>query len=109
MQLRSYASFLKFWEQEKTLIISYFPFIPTVKVAGIDYEYANDKIKGLWDKARFIDLIMGEIPRLRDDENGYGPKGKGFIAHVDIPQEVLASYERLLSYYTEYNEIKNRK
>lgn len=109
MQLRSYASFLKDWEEEKTLIISYSPFIPTVKVAGSTYEYTNDKIKGLWDKARFIDLIMGEIPRLKDDKNGYGPKGKGFIAYVNIPQEVLASYERLLSYYSEYKEIKNRK
>ena len=109
MQLRSHASFLKDWDEEKTLIISYSPFIPKVKVAGSGYEYINDKISGLWDKPRFIDLIMGEIPRLRDDKSGYGPKGKGFIAHVDIPEEVLASYERLLSYYIEYDEIKNRK
>ena len=109
MQLRSHASFVKDWYEEKTLIISYSPFIPKVKVASSGYEYINDKIKGLWDKSRFIDLIMGEIPRLRDDKNGYGPKGKGFIAHVDIPKEVLDSYERLLSNYAEYNEIKNRK
>lgn len=30
----------------------------------------------------------GEIPRLRDDVNGYGPKGKKFIAHVNIPDKV---------------------
>lgn len=109
MQLRSHASFLKDWEEEKTLIISYSPFIPKVKAAGSSYEYINDEISGLWDKSRFIDLIMGEIPRLRDDGNGYGPKGKGFIEHVNIPDEVLGSYERLLSNYAEYNEIKNRK
>lgn len=43
---------------------------------------------GLWGMGRFVDLLVGEIPRLRDDENGYGPKGKGFIPHVDVPQSV---------------------
>lgn len=46
---------------------------------------------GLWDEQRFIDLVLGEIPRMRDDEEGYryGPRGKGFIVHVDIPEGVL--------------------
>jgi len=109
MQLRSQASFSKAWDEEKTLIISYSPFVPKVKKIHGGYEYVNDKIKGLWSKNRFIDLIMGEIPRLRDDKDGYGPNGKGFISHVDIPREVSESYERLLSYYVEYNEIRNRK
>lgn len=109
MQLRSHVSFLKEWENESTLIISYAPFIPLLKRTANNNEYINQDIKGLWREDRFIDLIMGEIPRLRDDEQGYGPKGKGFITHVDIPDEVLDSYERLLSYYIEYSEIKNRK
>lgn len=49
----------------------------------------------LWDDQRFYDLLMGEIPRLRDDGNGYGPKGRGFIAHVDIPDDVEAAWTRL--------------
>ncbi|MGH4119545.1 YdcF family protein [Clostridium sp.] len=109
MQLRSHASFLKEWQEENTLFISYSPFIPQIKASDNGYEYINKDIKGLWDKDRFIDLIMGEIPRLNDVENGYGPKGKGFISHVDIPEEVFCSYQRLLCYYDEYNEIKNRK
>lgn len=40
-------------------------------------------------------LALGEIPRLRDDENGYGPRGRGFIAHVDIPEAVEAAWRRL--------------
>ncbi|KAH8648760.1 hypothetical protein BGZ60DRAFT_534900 [Tricladium varicosporioides] len=51
--------------------------------------------KEMWDIARFCDLIMGEVPRLRDDEQGYGPRGKGFIAHVDIPEEVEKAWGRL--------------
>jgi uncharacterized SAM-binding protein YcdF (DUF218 family) len=109
MQLRSHASFLKEWKQEKTLIISYCPFIPQIKASEGGYEYVNQGINGLWSLDRFIDLIMGEIPRLRDDVNGYGPEGKHFISHIDIPEDVLTSYQRLVAYYTEYNEIKNRK
>lgn len=109
MQLRTHASFLKQWHEEKTLVISYSPFIPQLKVSEKSDGYLDSNIPGLWSKDRFIDLIMGEIPRLSDDENGYGPKGKGFITHVDIPKEVFKSYQRLLSYYKEYSEIKNRK
>lgn len=49
----------------------------------------------LWTLPRFLDLLVGEVPRLRDDENGYGPKGKGFIGHVDISKEVESAWERL--------------
>ena len=51
--------------------------------------------EGMWDAARYVSLLMGEIPRLRDDADGYGPRGKGFIAHVDVPEAVLAAYEWL--------------
>lgn len=52
-------------------------------------------IWGMWEMDRYISLLMGEIPRLRDDENGYGPNGKGFIAHVDIPDEVEDAFALL--------------
>lgn len=109
MQLRSHVSFLKEWDEQKPLIISYSPFIPQLKVLENGYQYINKEVNGLWTKDRFIDLIMGEIPRLRDDLNGYGPKGKGFISHVDIPEVVGDSYQTLVSYYSEYSKIKNRK
>lgn len=51
--------------------------------------------EGMWDAARYVSLLMGEIPRLRDDADGYGPRGKGFIAHVDVPEAALAAYEWL--------------
>ena len=40
-----------------------------------------------------------EIQRLTDDENGYGPKGADFIAHVDIPEGVQAAYRQLSGVY----------
>lgn len=109
MQLRSHASFLKAWSEEDTTFISFSPFIPELKTLEVGFQFNNGEIEGLWSKERFIDLVMGEIPRLKDDEKGYGPKGKGFIEHVDIPEEVLTAYKVLLETYSEYDEIKERK
>ena len=53
----------------------------------------------MWDIDRYVNLLMGEIPRLKDDENGYGPKGKNFIAHVDIPETVYDAFEQLQAVY----------
>ena len=39
--------------------------------------------------------MLGELPRLRDDINGYGPLGRDFIVHVDIPAEVEAAWQIL--------------
>lgn len=51
---------------------------------------------------RMMQLALGEIPRLVDDENGYGPRGKGFIAHVDVPPDVLAAHARLCEKYPQF-------
>lgn len=51
----------------------------------------------LWEMPRFADLIMGEIPRLRDTVDGYGPRGKGFISHVDVPPSVENAWRILRS------------
>ena len=58
-------------------------------------------IHGMWDMDRYVQLLMGEIPRLTDDENGYGPKGKDFIAHVEIPEEVKKAFSELKEVYGE--------
>ena len=50
---------------------------------------------GMWKLDRYIELLMGEIPRLQDDKNGYGPKGKGYLVHVDIPKNVYNAFLQL--------------
>ena len=55
----------------------------------------------MWDIDRYVNLLMGEIPRLTDDANGYGPNGKNFIAHVDIPEKVKMAFEELKKIYGE--------
>jgi len=55
--------------------------------------------QGVWDVDRYISLLLGEIPRLRDDEGGYGPAGKNFIDHIDVPAEVEEAHARLAQRY----------
>lgn len=87
MQLRSHLTLRKHLDPD-TRLISYAPFIPEAGMkCGSEY--------GVWSPVRFHEFLLREIPRLRDDENGYGPKGAGFIEHVDIPDAVEESYRRL--------------
>ncbi|KAF5653332.1 DUF218 domain protein [Fusarium sp. NRRL 25303] len=51
-------------------------------------DFNKNKNDGLWSMERLMSLLVGEIPRMRDNENGYGPRGKGSIVHVDVPQDV---------------------
>jgi DUF218 domain len=74
-------------------------FVPQVHMVDGKLEYANSnegpEPRKLWEMGRFCDLVLGEIPRLRDDSRGYGPKGRGFIDHVDVPEEVERAWTRL--------------
>jgi uncharacterized SAM-binding protein YcdF (DUF218 family) len=50
---------------------------------------------GMWTPERYLALLMGEIPRLTDNEAGYGPAGRGFIAHEDVPGVVRHAHSAL--------------
>ena len=50
-----------------------------------------------WPHDRWVALVMGEVPRLRDDTEGYGPRGRGYQAQVDLPPEVETAYAALLA------------
>jgi hypothetical protein len=51
------------------------------------------EVRGMWDLEHYVSLLLGEIPRLTDDAHGYGPNGRGFIAHVDVPDEVRRAHD----------------
>ncbi|PMD45903.1 hypothetical protein L207DRAFT_551318 [Hyaloscypha variabilis F] len=99
MALRTIASFEKKYSDLETppKFLSCPIFVPEVRVSRSEFQYVVGDVSTdeLWDTSRFFDLIMGEIPRLRDDEAGYGPNGKKFISHVDIPREVEDAWQRL--------------
>jgi hypothetical protein len=81
MQRRMDARFRRTWSLENAM---------AVNRPGPDSRHA-------WPWHRWVSLVMGEVPRLRDDADGYGPRGRDFIAHVDVPQEVELAYQALLA------------
>lgn len=99
MQRRMDASCQKEWERSDAHFIGYASYLPVIKALNGALTFQENDFTGLWKLDHFITLLLGEIPRLRDDANGYGPKGKGYIVHVDIPDQVLAAFERLSKEY----------
>lgn len=67
----------------------------------------NQQLPGMWTPQRYQTLLMGEIPRLTDDKNGYGPHGKNFISHVDIPEQVQTAYRILNEKYPQIQRPSN--
>lgn len=99
MQKRMEAGFRKYVPDEFTIInyAAYRAKVIDEKEKGM-LAFETD-IHGMWDMERYITLLMGEIPRLMDDSNGYGPNGKDYIAHVDVPCSVKQAFEELKIIY----------
>lgn len=57
---------------------------------------ANQAYRNAWPTAYFTELLLGEIQRLWDTPQGYGPNGAGYIPHVDLPIDVQQAYQRLI-------------
>lgn len=92
MQRRTHASF----DHHQRLlgsgleVVSEAPFVPVVRGDGVG-DVAGPPA---WALDRFASLALGEIRRLHDDAEGYGPRGAGFIDHVDVPDDVVDAAER---------------
>lgn len=103
MMLRTKASFMKVYNDGPSAVsfISCPIFVPEVQLSQTNFfEWKPTGVScELWSLERFIELILGEIPRLQDDENGYGPRGRDFIAHVDLPSEVEMAWSRLVGIF----------
>jgi uncharacterized SAM-binding protein YcdF (DUF218 family) len=96
MQRRTGASFARaFADAPEVQLVNHAVFTPGLEGEGAAVHLAGPPRAGLWPVDRFVSLVMGEVPRLRDDAAGYGPRGRGFIAHVDVPPEVEAAHGRL--------------
>ena len=96
MQRRMFAGMKKHRPQMR--IINYAAYRATVVPNGQALTYAS-RIRGMWDTERYVSLLMGEIKRLTDDRDGYGPRGAGYIAHVDIPENVREAFVKLKEHY----------
>ena len=90
MQRRMDAGLRKFAEPDAQ-IINYAAYHAHVIVKD-DALAFEENIPGMWDMDRYVSLLMGEIPRLTDNADGYGPLGRGYIAHVDVPDDVREAF-----------------
>ena len=102
MQRRIDATFRKVWRDAGLMasIVNDPTWAPQLSLYDGELDFKR-RVAGCWPVERFASLVMEEIPRLRDDEAGYGPKGKGLIEHVDLPKIVLAAHARLAASYPE--------
>ena len=107
MQYRMEAVLRKYVSNDIT-IINYAAYKAKVVVKKDELTY-EDNILGMWDMERYISLLMGEIPRLSDNSDGYGPNGKDFIVHIDIPDEVNLAFSELKKEYAEMIRVANPK
>lgn len=97
MQLRTEATFKRIWQGDAHIPQwrSWPGFVPALVSDEFQTTFSPDE-KGLWPVERYISLLLGEIPRIRDDAQGYGPQGRDFITHVDIPAEVTHAWNVLI-------------
>lgn len=96
IQRRMHATWRRYVGEQ--LIINYAAY--RVKVISVNDELQFEKVPlGMWNVERYIKLLMGDVARLQDNAEGYGPKGKNFIANVDVPEKVLAAFNYLKNYF----------
>lgn len=99
LQRRIKAAFEKEWQGTNTVFTNYVPVVPFIKTSDETIVFEENRLNGLWEQDYFLSLALGEIPRLRNDKNGYGPKGRNYIGAIEIPENVIHSYEKLCQRY----------
>lgn len=107
MQCRMDAGFRKYLQSSKVEVINFASYKVRVEVKSEKLVIEPSDIWGMWNIERYISLLMGEIPRLLDDADGYGPNGKKYIAHVDVPVNVLKAFEELKAHYGDWVRVAN--
>jgi len=108
MQRRTSASFAHWQAQPENAgaaaaaaVASHAVFVPALTLggaAGDELVFAagvRAQCEQAWTLHRYVSLLLGEVPRLRNAPGGYGPKGAGFIAAVEVPADVEAAWARL--------------
>jgi uncharacterized SAM-binding protein YcdF (DUF218 family) len=103
MQRRTDAGFRKVWRDagRHGKFANDSTWVPQLIVRDGQLTFA-EHVAGCWTLNRFVSLVMGELPRLRDDACGYGPMGLGHIEHVEIPEAILAAQARMARFYPEF-------
>ena len=104
MQYRMDASVKKYMPGVQ--VINYAVYDAKVVVRNGELTYEKETW-GMWDIDRYLTLLLGDVQRLSDNEDGYGPKGKGYIAHVDVPDEVEKAFMDLKKEFGDKVRVAN--
>lgn len=105
MQRRMSACLQKYVSSE-IKIINYATYQTNLKLKSNELTFDHDYL-GMWSLQRYQTLLMGEMSRLTDNQSGYGPNGKNFIVHVNIPDDVQKAYCSLKQKYPNINRPSN--
>ncbi|MFK8257359.1 YdcF family protein [Erwinia sp. AnSW2-5] len=100
MQRRTTETFRHEWQRQgqQADFISWPVFVPQLVLQdGQPLIAGAASQQGLWAMDRYVSMVLGEVRRLRDDKEGYGPLGLGFIGHVDVPHAVEHAWQRLMA------------
>lgn len=100
MQRRTSETFRHEWlrQGQQADFISWPVFVPQLVLQdGQPVIAGAASQQGVWALDRYISMVLGEVRRLRDDKEGYGPLGLGFIGHVDVPRAVEHAWQRLMA------------
>jgi len=96
MQRRTFATFYKVWRGDDAVVFLNWPvLVPSLVREDDTVRIAAPAGLALWSPEQFVALLLGEVIRLRDDADGYGPRGRGYIDHVDVPAGVESAYRQL--------------
>ena len=104
MQYRMDASVQKYMPGVQ--VINYAVYDAKVVVRDGELTYEKE-IWGMWDIDRYLTLLLGDVQRVSDNEDGYGPKGKGYIVHVDVPDEVEKAFADLKKEFGDKVRVAN--
>ena len=106
MQYRMEASVKKYMPDVQ--VINYAVYDAKVVVRNGELTYEKE-IWGMWDIDRYLTLLLGDVQRLSDNKDGYGPEGKGYIVHVDVPDEVEKAFMDLKKEFGNKVRVANPK
>ncbi len=93
MQRRTMATFRRMTGTIPcTTLVKLSGFVPQLGNNADSVIFVNP-LQGLWPVERHL-TTHWRVP-VYDDSDGYGPRGRDFIVHVDFPAEVIHAWQRL--------------
>ncbi|MDO4808046.1 MAG: hypothetical protein Q4A07_12470 [Coriobacteriales bacterium] len=75
-------------------VINWASYQPRLVARGASLEWAEAP-EGMWPIEAYLNLLVGEVARLTNDEQSYGPRGRDFVVPVEVSNAVREAAEVL--------------